>query len=276
MNSVGADWESSITHTTGTGIAIGGYDMADLLANGVPFTSVVHLLHTGELPDPGAGRLLEALMVASIDHGPGTPSALAARTAVSGGANVQSAGAAGLLAMGDFHAAAVAACMELVMEVADSGDPSTTAVTVVDARRRTGQRVPGFGHRQHKERDPRVNRIFATARSEGVDGRYLAATEQMEEALTEAVGRRLPINIDGVYAAVLAEIGLPLEAANAVFITSRMAGVLAHAVEELNTQPPMRRIDPLAHRYSGPPSRPLPTARMQTARQDRTTKGRHQ
>ena len=75
-------------------ITVRGYDLAELIGN-VPFPSVVHLLYTGELPDPSAARLIDAVMVASIDHGAGPPSVLAARTAISGGATLPAAAAAG-------------------------------------------------------------------------------------------------------------------------------------------------------------------------------------
>ena len=78
-----------------------------------------------------------------------------------------------------------------------------------------------------------------------------------QQILNQDTHKTQSINIDGVYAAVLAEIGFPAEAANAVFIASRMAGVMAHVVEELTTMPPMRRIDPLAHSYDGPAARSL-------------------
>ena len=92
----------------------------------------------------------------------------------------------------------------------------------------------------------------------GVDGAHIDATIALEIALARSVGRPLPINIDAVYTAILAEIGFPAELANAVFIASRMTGVMAHVAEELGTMPPMRRIDPVAHRYGGPPARNLP------------------
>ena len=248
-------WVSSLTETTPDGIRIRGYDLLDLIGT-TSFSSVVHLLYAGELPTPAAARLLDALMVASVDHGPGTPSVLAARTVISGGGSFQAGAAAGLLAMGEFHAAAVGDAMSAISEVADSG---RAAADVVAARRQAGRRLSGFGHRQHTERDPRVDQLFSMARDLGVEGTYIDAAIAIEGSLEAATGRRLPINIDGVYAAILAEIDFPVELANAVFIASRIAGVMAHVAEELASMPPMRRIDPSGHSYGGPPPRPLPT-----------------
>ena len=104
-------WLTSLSSTTADCIAIRGYDLAELIGT-VPFASVVHLLYTGRLPDPPTARLIDAVMVASIDHGAGPPSVLAARTAVSGGATLPAAVAAGLLTFGEFHGAAVESAMD--------------------------------------------------------------------------------------------------------------------------------------------------------------------
>lgn len=255
-----AAWSSALSVTTDDGISIRGYDLLDLVGT-TSYPSVLALLYTGELPSRVAAVLIDALMVASIDHGPGTPSVLAARTVASGGATFQASAAAGLLAMGRFHAAAVADSMATIAEVADRAqardDIAEAADEVVERRRGEGQRISGFGHRQHKARDPRVDRLFGLARELGVDGHHIDAAIAIEGALERATGRLLPINIDAVYAAILGEIGFPVEFANALFITSRLGGVMGHVVEELTTMRPMRRIDPIAHSYSGPPSRAL-------------------
>jgi citrate synthase len=44
-----------------------------------------------------------------------------------------------------------------------------------------------------------------------------------------------------------------------VFMVARITGILAHAQEEQEQMPPMRRIDPVDHGYSGPEHRALDT-----------------
>ena len=176
-------WVSGLTETTPDGIHIRGYDLLDLIGT-TSFSSVVHLLYAGELPTPAAAGLLDALMVASVDHGPGTPSVLAARTVITGGGSFQAGAAAGLLAMGQFHAAAVGDAMSAISEVADRAKAGTdrerAAADVVAARRQDGRRLSGFGHRQHTERDPRVDRLFSMARELGVEGSYIDAAIAIE------------------------------------------------------------------------------------------------
>lgn len=255
-------WETALSEATADGISIRGYDLGELIGT-VPFPAVVHLLYTGELPDGPTARLIDAVMVASIDHGAGAPSALAARTAISGGATLQAGAAAGLLTLGDFHGAAVDASMQAIAAVVDDVAAhgrarADAADRLVAARRAQDRRVPGFGHRLHRRRDPRIERLFAVAREAGAAGDHLAAATAIEAALARSAGRPVPVNIDGAMAAILGEVGFPSDLGNALFIASRVAGILAHAGEERRTMPPMRRVDPAAHAYRGPRHRDLP------------------
>lgn len=258
-------WETKLSYATENGIQIRGYDLAQLIG-AVPFPSVVYLLYTGELPNPKIAKLIDAVMVASIDHGPGAPSTLAARTAASGGASLGAAAAAGLLTMGKYHGAAVQDAMEAIHQVYElskaGGDADHAADVVVADWRKNGKRLAGFGHRQHKRQDPRPNRLFELARGANVRGDFLQAAIAIEGALKRITGKDLPINIDGAIAAVLGEIGFPITLANAVFMVSRIAGVLAQAHEEITQMPPMRRIDPVDHAYSGPHERDVPGVRQ--------------
>jgi citrate synthase len=255
-----ATWGTTLSEARDDSVSIRGYDLTELVGT-VPFPAVVHLLYAGELPDPGTSRLIDAVMVASIDHGAGAPSVLAARTAISGGATLQAGAAAGLLTLGEFHGAAVESAMHtiaaVVEHVADGSSFTDAADQVVAAWRADGHRVPGFGHRQHRRRDPRLDRLFSLAREVGVKGDHLAAATSVEAALTRSVGRPVPINIDGAIAALLGEVGFPSDLGNALFISSRLAGILAHANEERRTMAPMRRVDPVDHVYQGPDPRPL-------------------
>lgn len=253
-------WETNLSYTTADGIQIRGYDLVEMIGE-IPFPAVLYLLYTAELPTANVARLIDAMMVASIDHGPGAPSVLAARTAVSGGAPLGSAAAAGLLTLGKFHGAAVQDAMEAIQQVAtctaDGKTLEDAANEVVAEWRQAGRRISGFGHRQHKQRDPRLDRLFAIAAEAGVSGNYLAAAQALADGLRRSLGRECPINIDGAMAAILLEIDFPPGLANALFMVARLTGILAHAQEEQERMPPMRRIDPVDHGYSGPPPRSL-------------------
>ena len=124
-------WETRLTQTSPDGIWIRGYDLLELIGH-LPYPSVLYLLFKGDLPDPKVARLMDAIMVASIDHGAGAPSALAARTAISGGASLGAAGAAGLLTLGQYHGAVIDDSMraiQRVVELQQDDDPDRSLTT---------------------------------------------------------------------------------------------------------------------------------------------------
>jgi citrate synthase len=257
-------WNTKLSYTTENGILIRGYDLIQLIGV-VPFPSVLYLLFKGELPEPKIAKLIDALMVASIDHGPGAPSVLAARTAASGGAPLGAAAAAGLLTLNKFHGAAVEDSMEAIQRVftlsnGEIDKLDQAADTMVAEWRQANRRIAGFGHRQHKKIDPRLERLFELAKEAEVPGIHLEAARAIVQALKRKTGKELPINIDGATAALLCEIGFPPSLSNALFMVARITGILAHANEEITQMPPMRRIDPVNHGYDGPLARNLPSS----------------
>ncbi|MBA2519589.1 MAG: citryl-CoA lyase, partial [Chloroflexia bacterium] len=96
-------WQSAVTDIGPGHIRVRGYDIIDLMPR-CGFADLLFLLHRSRLPSAGERRLVEAILIASADHGPGSPSALAARVVASGNRRAPEAAiAAGLLAIGDVH-----------------------------------------------------------------------------------------------------------------------------------------------------------------------------
>ena len=85
--------------------------------------------------------------------------------------------------------------------------------------------------------------------------------ERLLEGRRGPGGKGMPMNVDGAIAAVCGDLGLDYEFGNALFIISRVPGLIAHAHEERLRQSPMRQIDPKAHVYDGPSERRLPETR---------------
>jgi citrate synthase len=80
-------------------------------------------------------------------------------------------------------------------------------------------------------------------------------------ARADQFGHPLPVNVDGAIAAVTADLGFAYELGNAVFLISRLPGLIAHAHEERTRQSAMRQIDPKDHTYDGSRERRLPEGR---------------
>ena len=250
-------WTTAVTEIKPNRVAVRGYDIADLMGK-VSFGQAVYLVLRGELPSPAIGRLMEAMLVASIDHGATPPSALAARTVASTGATLSASVAAGIMAINQHHGGAIEDAARILKRVIDAVATKRVsfddaAQLVLDEEKTASRRIPGFGHRYHTN-DPRTARLFALAKEAGVTGPYFDAVNAIERRFALS-GKRLPINVDGALGAILAQLGFPPEIMNGIFLIARTPGLAAHVIEEKTRQPPMRRIDPVAHTYDGPPRR---------------------
>lgn len=252
-------WKTSITRIQPNEVRLRGYRIDELMGQ-VTFAQAIYLALMGELPKPNVGGLLDAMLVASIDHGATPPSALAARTAASTGAPLNAALAAGILSINRYHGGAIEDCMGVIQEglrrVEASGAPALdVARALVAEYRAANKRLPGLGHRIHSQ-DPRAARLFRMAKEFGVSGSAVSMLHALQTALAEA-GKQLPINVDGALAALLVDLAVPRLLANAFFIMARVPGLVAHIYEEQTTQRPMRRIHPTHHEYTGAEARSL-------------------
>jgi succinyl-CoA synthetase alpha subunit len=252
-----ATWNTAITRVKPNKVAVRGYDIAELMGR-VSFGAAVYLILTGELPSPAVARLMDAILVSSIDHGATPPSALAARTVASTGATLSASVAAGIASINRHHGGAIEDCARQLKGIADrsareSISMDEAATRTLATMREAGERMPGFGHRLHTK-DPRTARLFELAREAGIDGTHMQAARAIEKAFADAK-KSLPINVDGAMGAILADLGMNPAAFNGIFMIARTPGLVAHVIEEQTREKPMRRIEPVNHGYDGPPSR---------------------
>jgi len=252
-----AVWNTAITRVEPNKVAVRGYNIAELMGR-VSFGAAVYLTLTGELPSPAVARLMDAILVSSIDHGATPPSALAARSVASTGATLSASVAAGIMSINRHHGGAIEDCARQLRAIADRATRESISMDEAAARtlavmREAGERMPGFGHRLHTK-DPRTARLFELAREAGVDGVHMQAARAVEKAFADAK-KSLPINVDGAIGAILADLGMNPAAFNGIFMIARTPGLVAHVIEEQTREKPMRRIDPVNHGYDGPPAR---------------------
>lgn len=255
-------WNTAITKIEPNKVVVRGYRIDELMGR-VSFGEMVYLVLKGELPSPEIGKLMDAILVSSVDHGVTAPSALATRTVASGGAPLTTSIAGGIMTINRHHGGAIEGCMRVLNDlVAYKQEKDLDVLTA--AREKMAEfraqkiRVPGYGHRVHSA-DPRTQRLFALAEETGVAGEYIEMAHALRQAMRETLNRDLPMNVDGGIAAVLCELGFPPELGNGFFAISRTVGLTAQANEEMTRQRPMRRIEPSAVVYDGPEDRGLET-----------------
>jgi len=108
-------WKSAITKVEPNKLVVRGYRLDELIGK-VSYAQMVYLLFKGELPSPQVGRVIEAILVSSVDHGTTPPSVLSAITVASTGAPLNAAVAAGILSISKFHGGAIEDCMHILQQ----------------------------------------------------------------------------------------------------------------------------------------------------------------
>ena len=259
-------WRTALTHVEPNRILIRGYPVDEMMGR-LAFGEAVYLLLVGELPSPAIGKLMEAILVSSIDHGTTPPSTQAARSVATTGAPLHASVAAGVLAFGRYHGGDIESgmrCLEAGADLVRGGMTYDEAArTLVTQYRERNEPLPGFGHRYHSH-DPRAHRLLQMALELDLDGDHAQIARAVERVLNEdRAEHRIPINVDGAIAAVCCDIGLQPSAGNALFLISRVPGLLAHAHEEQTRERRMRQIDLSGAVYDGPSERRLPETRRE-------------
>lgn len=261
-------WATSIIDMQPGVIRFFGYPIEELIGN-VTFPQMIWLMLRGELPTTGQARLLDAVLMSSVDHGPQAPSIAIARMSATCGIGLNGSMASAINVLGDVHGGAGEQAVELFMDIdhriqngSNSDDAARAGVDAFCLNH--GKYVPGFGHRFHPidPRAPRLMELVAEASAAGVvNGRFRTIGLAVERVLSEpAQNKFVPMNIDGASAVIFAELGFPAPLARGLFCLSRSVGILAHAWEQTcqggRNKGPIPR-DELPE-YTGRPMRKVP------------------
>lgn len=254
-------WSTSIIDIRPGVINTRGIPIQDLIGK-ISFPQMIWLMLRGELPSPEQARLLEASLVAAVDHGPQAPSIAIARMSVTCGLPLNGAMASAINVLDDVHGGAGEQCLALYQDIyARLASPeaarqpaalqAATEAGLSAFIAEHGKIIPGFGHRFHPI-DPRVAPLLAlvteAAENGDVAGHYALIARAVEAELQRRTGKPLPMNIDGVTAAVYGELGFAPALARGIFILSRSVGILSHAWEQSQQ----------GHRIKGPMPTSIP------------------
>ena len=236
-----SSWETRIAQAVSGNdeeeVVVRGHRLSELIGN-VGFAEMMFLLLQGRLPTKPQARVLDALLVASMEHGIAPPSMIS-RCFASYGTSIQAALAGGVMAFGDRMGGLGEQLAKLMAErLAEVASPDEEALRaaardIVAEAQAEGCRVPGYGIPLHGA-DPRPPAVLEVARQEGVYGAFcrLAALIEAELAARRG-GRPVPMNLDGVGAAVILDLGFPWQSARLFLLTPRTVSMGAHYLEEL-------------------------------------------
>lgn len=254
-------FKSAITDTSEGKLVVRGVEITEAMER-LSFGAMVYLLWKGVPATPGEARVMDAILVSSVDHGTTPPSALAARMVMSGGNPLNAAVAGGVLAIGDSHGGAIEACARLFQDWLKMRDevPDVTQLASIIAQefQEKQKRIPGYGHRIY-QRDPRTLKLIEIAEREKLRGKATDLAVAIQDELEKrSGGKPLPLNVDGIIAALMTDMGFPWGLGKGFFILSRTAGLIAHAHEERTREKPMRAFGQAKPEYDGPRNTKLP------------------
>jgi citrate synthase len=251
----GVEWTTGIAKVGVDDVLVRGHRLSDLVGR-VTYTDMAFLLVRGSLPAESERIMLDGILVALADHGI-SPTTIVARTLTSCGTPIQASMAGAMLSIADWHGGSgeeVAQILDDLAKEADAGERRVVCDRFVEARVAARTQVPGFGHPQHSDGDPRARQLLGLASDLGVAGEYCQLVTVLGEALAERTGRpqlRLP-NVTGALAAILLDLGFPWRSIRGIVIAARSLGLTAHIVEELEQGNRWRHAPADAVEYTGP------------------------
>lgn len=132
---------------------------------------------------------------------------------------------------GPLHGGANEEAMKMILEI---GEPSNAEAWIRDALA-TKKKIMGFGHREYKHGDSRAAYMSEVAKEIGVrtgNTKYGDIAEILEKVMREEKNIFPNVDFPTGYAYYL--LGIPIDLYTPIFLSSRVAGYCAHAIEQLD------------------------------------------
>ena len=253
-------WQTSISHADEKTCIIRGYPLEEMILN-LTYPETLYLTLRGELPTKEETRLFNAVLCSIPDHQFIASTVPAARFTASAFPDSPIPGiATGILTMGSYTVSPQDSAdfinRSYEKMVSRSLSIRAAASEVVEECLKSKRRIPGFGHPTYRKVDPRSEALKQVAQECGFWREKSQLYESIHREFVRVTGKDIPLNIDGMMACVLNEMGFdPLEMAG-IAAVSYMCGIIAHVVEEIKEGVPLRIIPPQhGALYKGPGER---------------------
>jgi citrate synthase len=188
---------------------------------------------SGERPDEGTARALDAYFIVGAEHS-FNASTFTARVITSTRSDIASAVAGAIGTMkGPLHGGAPS---EVVDQLAEVGSADKAEQWIRDTLA-SGERLMGFGHRVYRAYDPRAAALRKVAESMEHKPDWLQLAIEVEDVALRILAEKHPeraikTNVEYYAAPVLQGVGLSPDLFPATFSLSRHAGWTAHALEQ--------------------------------------------
>lgn len=189
----------------------------------------------GDAPDEELARFMDAALVLHAEHS-FNASTFAAREVASTRAHIYAAvgGAVGSLS-GALHGGANTRVMRMLKQIGEVDAIDEYLENVLD----TGGKIMGLGHAVYKVDDPRALILAPMSKRMGErigETRWYEMSAALEEkakkAFKERKGTEIFVNVDFYSASLYYAMGIPMDLFTPIFAVSRVAGWVAHVLEE--------------------------------------------
>jgi citrate synthase len=254
-------WRTAISKVEPNKILVRGYNLIDLVGK-YSYSDLTYLLWRGELPSSEQSRMMDSLLTACVEHSLNAPSVDATRFVASSGVPLQTAVAAGISAIGDWHGGAIEQSAKMLQEgILRSKETQMTvsevAEEVLAEHRDRKTKIPGFGHPTHTE-DPRTKKLLQIAKQTHLNGPHVSLALVLESLTRKYFRRHLILNVDGCIAALISDMGFDWRLGKGFFMVSRTPGLIAHAFEQMYYERPYKAPKWNEIVYTGVPERKVP------------------
>ncbi|HET6459881.1 MAG TPA: citrate/2-methylcitrate synthase [Syntrophales bacterium] len=188
----------------------------------------------GEEPDPIEGEIMDKCFLLHAEHD-FNASTFAARVVASTLSTCYCSISSAIGALyGSLHGGANQRVIEMVEEIGDKGNVAAW----IDGALAQKRKVMGMGHREYKAKDPRaiiIQRFLEQLSDRKKDFRYYEILQEVERVFRskmETTGKPIYPNVDFYSGAVYRLLGIPAVLFTPIFALGRVAGWLAHILEQ--------------------------------------------
>jgi citrate synthase len=190
---------------------------------------------SGNKPDPEISTFMDTALVLHAEHS-FNASTFAAREVSSTRAHIYAAvGAAVGSLSGELHGGANVRVMEMLLSIKSTNDVEDYVNQILDE----GKKIMGLGHAVYKTDDPRAHILAPMSKRIGEisnDTRWYEISKLLEikgkEAFKKRKGTDIFVNVDFYSASLYYSMGIPFDLFTPIFAVSRVAGWVAHVLEE--------------------------------------------
>lgn len=189
----------------------------------------------GEPPTPEVAHFFDVALVLHAEHS-FNASTFAARSVASTLAHIYAAVSAAIGSLsGELHGGANVRVMRMLLDIGGPENVDDYLQNILDQ----GKKIMGLGHAVYKTDDPRAHILAPMSKRMGEiagDTRWYEMSKILEikgkEAFKERKGTEIFVNVDFYSASLYYSMGIPVDLYSPLFAISRVAGWVAHVLEE--------------------------------------------